>query len=120
MSPRRVTLSTVGHRAGAAAAGARAADAEPRDFAARDDRRAAKRAGPAEPEVPLAEILETCRRFPLERRSRITFEYVMLDGVNDTPEDARRLARLLVGDQGEGEPDSAQPGARHSVRAPVG
>ena len=46
---------------------------------------------------PLATILETCRRFPLKKRSRITFEYVLLDGVNDTPEDARRLARLLAG-----------------------
>jgi len=42
-------------------------------------------------------IIEACRRFPLARRSRITFEYVMLDGVNDTPADARRLVRLLDG-----------------------
>jgi 23S rRNA (adenine2503-C2)-methyltransferase len=45
----------------------------------------------------LESIIETCRRFPLKKRSRITFEYVMLDGVNDTPEDARRLVRLLSG-----------------------
>jgi 23S rRNA (adenine2503-C2)-methyltransferase len=43
----------------------------------------------------LHDILEACRRFPLSKRSRITFEYVMLDGVNDSPDDARRLARLL-------------------------
>jgi 23S rRNA (adenine2503-C2)-methyltransferase len=43
------------------------------------------------------ELLETCRRFPLKRRERITFEYVMLRDVNDTPEDARRLVRLLSG-----------------------
>lgn len=43
----------------------------------------------------LIEILDACRRFPLKRRSRITFEYVLLRDVNDTPEDARRLARLL-------------------------
>jgi 23S rRNA (adenine2503-C2)-methyltransferase len=42
-------------------------------------------------------IIEACRRFPLSKRSRITFEYVMLSGVNDTPADARRLARLLDG-----------------------
>ena len=42
-------------------------------------------------------IIEACRRFPLARRTRITFEYVMLGGVNDTPADARRLARLLAG-----------------------
>ena len=45
----------------------------------------------------LESIIDTCRRFPLKKRSRITFEYVMLDGVNDTPEDARRLFRLLSG-----------------------
>lgn len=45
----------------------------------------------------LHDILEACRRFPLKKRSRITFEYVLLDGVNDSLEDARRLARLLTG-----------------------
>ena len=45
----------------------------------------------------LKELLDACRRFPVKRRERITFEYVMLDGVNDTPEDARRLVRLLHG-----------------------
>lgn len=43
----------------------------------------------------LAEVIEACRRFPLKRRSRITFEYVLLEGVNDSVEDARRLARLM-------------------------
>ena len=50
---------------------------------------------PPNRKYPLADILEVCRRFPLKKRSRITFEYVLLDEVNDTPEDARRLARLL-------------------------
>jgi len=45
----------------------------------------------------IAEVIEACRRLPLKRRSRITFEYVLLAGVNDLPEDARRLARLLSG-----------------------
>lgn len=45
----------------------------------------------------LQELLDACRRFPLKRRERITFEYVLLKGVNDTPEDARRLAELLGG-----------------------
>jgi 23S rRNA (adenine2503-C2)-methyltransferase len=43
----------------------------------------------------LIEILDACRRFPLKRRNRITFEYVLLRGINDTPDDARRLVRLL-------------------------
>jgi 23S rRNA (adenine2503-C2)-methyltransferase len=49
----------------------------------------------------LKELLDACRRFPLKRRSRITFEYVMLKNVNDTPEDARRLVTLLHGIKGK-------------------
>jgi len=52
---------------------------------------------PPNRKYPLASILEACRRFPLKKRNRITFEYVMLEGVNDTPEDARRLVKLLSG-----------------------
>jgi 23S rRNA (adenine2503-C2)-methyltransferase len=44
---------------------------------------------------PIADLIDACRRFPVRRRSRITFEYVMLAGVNDTLDDARRLSRLL-------------------------
>jgi 23S rRNA (adenine2503-C2)-methyltransferase len=43
------------------------------------------------------EIIAACKRFPLQKRRRITFEYVLLAGVNDSPQDARRLARLLAG-----------------------
>src|SRR6266851_8767433 len=43
------------------------------------------------------DIIDACKRFPLKKRSRITFEYVMLAGVNDSPQDARRLARLVAG-----------------------
>ncbi len=56
----------------------------------------------------VADIIAACKRFPLKRRSRITFEYVMLAGVNDSPEDARRLARLLADVQIEGQSDSAE------------
>jgi 23S rRNA (adenine2503-C2)-methyltransferase len=45
----------------------------------------------------VAEIIEACKRFPVRKRSRITFEYVLLAGVNDRPDDARRLAKLLAG-----------------------
>ncbi len=46
---------------------------------------------------PIAELLQACRDFPMKRGRRITFEYVLLGGVNDTDEDAARLARLLRG-----------------------
>jgi 23S rRNA (adenine2503-C2)-methyltransferase len=45
----------------------------------------------------LQDILDACRRFPLAKRSRITFEYVLLAGLNDTIADAHRLAKLLAG-----------------------
>jgi 23S rRNA (adenine2503-C2)-methyltransferase len=45
----------------------------------------------------LADIIDACKRFPLNRRSRITFEYVLLAGVNDSPQDARKLAKLVAG-----------------------
>jgi 23S rRNA (adenine2503-C2)-methyltransferase len=45
----------------------------------------------------IGEIIDACARFPLKRRNRITFEYVLLAGVNDAPEDARKLAKLLAG-----------------------
>jgi 23S rRNA (adenine2503-C2)-methyltransferase len=43
----------------------------------------------------IAALLEACREFPLEKRRRITFEYVLIAGINDAPEDARRLVDLL-------------------------
>jgi len=46
---------------------------------------------------PIEELLETCRQFPLPPRRRITFEYVLLRDINDSMEDAQRLARLLKG-----------------------
>jgi 23S rRNA (adenine2503-C2)-methyltransferase len=45
----------------------------------------------------VADIIAAAKRFPLRKRSRITFEYVLLAGVNDSPQDARRLSRLLNG-----------------------
>ncbi|HET6957366.1 MAG TPA: 23S rRNA (adenine(2503)-C(2))-methyltransferase RlmN [Vicinamibacterales bacterium] len=44
----------------------------------------------------VSEIIDACRKFPLNRRSRITFEYVLLAGVNDSPQDARKLAKLVA------------------------
>src|SRR6266704_3200112 len=46
---------------------------------------------------PLAALLAVCREYPLRPWERLTFEYVLLGGFNDSPEDARRVARLLVG-----------------------
>ncbi len=47
---------------------------------------------------PIAELLEACWHYIDEQNGRsVTFEYVMLEGVNDSPAQARALARLLKG-----------------------
>ena len=54
---------------------------------------------PLNKKYPIAELMAACRRFldKQHARSRITFEYVMLDGINDQPQHARELIRLLKG-----------------------
>jgi 23S rRNA (adenine2503-C2)-methyltransferase len=42
-------------------------------------------------------LMAACRRFPLQPRQRITFEYILIRGVNDSLQDARRLVKLLHG-----------------------
>ena len=97
VSPRRVTLSTVG-----IVPGLERLAREPLMpnlaislHATTDEQRS--RLVPPNRKYSLQDILDACRRFPLKKRSRITFEYVMLAGVNDTAEDARRLVKLLAG-----------------------
>jgi 23S rRNA (adenine2503-C2)-methyltransferase len=52
---------------------------------------------PINRKYPIADLLAACRAFPLGPRERLTFEYVMLDGVNDSDACARQLARLVGG-----------------------
>ena len=96
-SPRRITLSTAGHVPGiqklaASDLGVNLAVSlngttdEVRDQIMPINRR-----------WPIAELLKACRVYPLPNRRRLTFEYVMLDGMNDSREDAKRLAGLLHG-----------------------
>jgi 23S rRNA (adenine2503-C2)-methyltransferase len=97
VGPRRVTLSTVGVLPGLErlateplmpnlAISLHATTEDQRDMLV-----------PINRKYGLAELLDACRKFPVKRRGRITFEYVMLKDVNDTDDDARRLARLLNG-----------------------
>jgi 23S rRNA (adenine2503-C2)-methyltransferase len=50
---------------------------------------------PINRKYPLKELLTACKRFPLPARRMITFEYVMIKGINDTLDDAKRLVRLI-------------------------
>ncbi len=51
---------------------------------------------PINKKYPLSKLLAACREFPRGSREYITFEYVLLGGVNDSAEDARRVARLMA------------------------
>jgi len=52
---------------------------------------------PINRKYPLTELLSACREYPLPPRKRITFEYILLDGINDSPKQARELVRILHG-----------------------
>ena len=96
ISPRRVTLSTVGlvpqiEKLVAATQVNLAISLH----AATDDLRAELM--PVNRKYSLRQLIDCCRRLPLPRRKRITFEYVLLRGVNDSPNDAQALAQWLRG-----------------------
>jgi 23S rRNA (adenine2503-C2)-methyltransferase len=95
-SPRRITVSTAG-------LAARLKDVAPLGVnlavslnATTDDQRASLM--PAVNGIaPLKTLLAACRRYPLPPTRRLTFEYVLLAGVNDQADDARRLTKLVRG-----------------------
>ncbi len=52
---------------------------------------------PPSKKYTMQDVIDACKRFPLSKRRRIMFEYVMLAGVNDSDEDARQLVKVLAG-----------------------
>jgi 23S rRNA (adenine2503-C2)-methyltransferase len=97
ISKRRITLSTSGvvpeiGRAGAEIGCMLAVSLH----AVRDDLR--NELVPLNRKYPIGKLLEACRNYPgVSNSRRITFEYVMLKGINDTIDDAKALVRLLKG-----------------------
>jgi 23S rRNA (adenine2503-C2)-methyltransferase len=97
LSRRRITLSTSGvvpmmDRAGAELGVNLAVSLH----AVRDELR--DELVPLNRKYPIAELIAACRRYPAASNARrITFEYVMLRGINDSTADARELVRLLAG-----------------------
>jgi 23S rRNA (adenine2503-C2)-methyltransferase len=97
VSPRRVTVSTSGIVPGLAKLAAlerRPKLAVSLNATTQEQR---ERLMPIAARWPLEDLLAALRAFPLERGRRITFEYVMLAGINDSLDDAHRLPRLLRG-----------------------
>jgi len=97
VSKRRITLSTSGVVPEIARWGAETGTMLAISLhAVRDDLR--DELVPINKKYPIAELLEACRNYPsLSNARRITFEYVMLKGVNDSIADAKALVRMLAG-----------------------
>ncbi|MEW5703768.1 MAG: 23S rRNA (adenine(2503)-C(2))-methyltransferase RlmN [Pseudomonadota bacterium] len=116
LSKRRITLSTAGvvpmiRRAGEELGVNLAISLHATTDALRDE------LVPLNRKYPLDALLEACRNYPRAANSRrITFEYVMLKGVNDTPADAKRLVRLIAGIPAKVNliPFNAWPGAPYA------
>jgi 23S rRNA (adenine2503-C2)-methyltransferase len=96
-SPRRITVSTVGLAGGIERLGREnlKVNLAVSLHAASDEVRG--RLMPINRSWNLAALMEAVRRYPLAPRQRVFFEYVLLDGINDSTLDAQRLARLLRG-----------------------
>jgi 23S rRNA (adenine2503-C2)-methyltransferase len=96
MSPKRITLSTSGiipkiEELGQAAVRPKLAISL--NASSEEQRRELM---PITRKYHLKELLEACRRFPLRHWEKLTFEYVLLGGVNDSEADARRVVKLLA------------------------
>lgn len=96
LSPKHVTLSTSGVVPGIE--GMAKEEVRPKLAislnASNDEQRNALM--PINKKYPLKDLFAACRKYPLRNWEHLTFEYVMLGGVNDTPEDARRVVKLLA------------------------
>jgi 23S rRNA (adenine2503-C2)-methyltransferase len=96
ISPRRITVSTAGIIPRIAELGR----AEPRPKlaislnASTEEQR--RELMPITRKYHLADLIEACRAYPLRPWERLTFEYVLLKGVNDSDADARRVVRMLA------------------------
>jgi len=97
LSEKRITLSTVGIVPKLAELGRAAV--RPRLAVSLNASSQQQRAElmPVARNHPLHELLEACRTYPLRPWEKLTFEYVLLAGVNDSDADARHLVRLLAG-----------------------
>ncbi len=97
LSRRRITLSTSGVVPMMARCGAElGVNLAVSLHAVRDELR--DELVPLNRKYPIAEVIAACRSYPgASNARRITFEYIMLRGVNDTPADARELVRLITG-----------------------
>jgi len=91
---RRITVSTAGLVPKMAALGRDAKVNLAVSLNATDDD-TRNRLMPINRAYPLASLLAACREYPVPRGRRLTFEYILIRGINDSKDDARRLAKML-------------------------
>ena len=96
-SPRRITLSTAGHVPGIQKLAASGLNVNLAVSLSATTDQVRDEIMPINKRWPIAELVKACRAYPLPNRRRLTFEYVMLDRVNDSQQDAKRLVGLLLG-----------------------
>jgi len=96
-SPRRITVSTVGLVSGIERLARENLKVNLAISLHATSNQIRDRIMPVNKGFAIEQLLDACRGFPVAFRQRITFEYVLLDRVNDSGEDARRLVRLLKG-----------------------
>ncbi len=97
MSRRKVTVSTAGVLAGMAAFARAGTEVNLAISLHATTQKTRDRLMPGCKRWPLTELMDACRDWPLTKRRRITFEYVLLQGINDTEDDRKRLVKLLAG-----------------------
>ncbi|MBI5102835.1 MAG: 23S rRNA (adenine(2503)-C(2))-methyltransferase RlmN [Nitrospirae bacterium] len=97
ISKRRITLSTAGLVPGMRLLADKAHGVNLAISLNASNDKARNEIMPINKKFPIRVLLEACRRFPLPPGRRITFEYVLIDNVNDSSEDAGRLAGLVKG-----------------------
>ena len=117
-SPRRITLSTAGVVPGIDELGRLAPQLGLAVSLNATTDEVRSRLMPVNRRWPLAELFAALRRYPLPRRRRITFEYVLIAGVNDSAADARRLPRLLDGIRCKVNLISCNPGPAAELAPP--
>ncbi len=94
LSTRKITLSTCGLAPAIERLGRDSAVNLAVSLNAPDDRRRSELM-PINKKYPLAALIKACKSYPMPRRRRITFEYILIAGMNDSPADARLLVKTF-------------------------
>jgi len=96
-SPRRVTVSTCGWVPGILKIASQGPDINLAVSLNASDDKTRSMIMPVNTQFPIRTLMDAVSKMPVKARRRITFEYVLIEGINDRQEDARRLKSILKG-----------------------